>query len=69
MNPIAITTQALPGRQLPPGWKPEITTSTFDQRDLANIEPRWSTKLSAENLQRDSRLSPHPSWGDLLGQR
>lgn len=70
-NPIAITPQALPGRRLPPGWKPEITTHIYDQRALEDLwkAPQWSAKPPSENLQQSSRLAAHPSWSDLLGER
>ncbi len=70
-NPIAITPQGPHGRRLPLGWKPEITSGAYDQRTLEDLwkAPQWSAKPPSENLQQSSRLSAHPSWSDLLGER
>jgi hypothetical protein len=71
INPVAITPQAIAGRRLPPDWKAQTTGGNYDQRDLENMwrTPQWSAKINSENVQREARLTRHPSWDDLLGER
>jgi hypothetical protein len=73
-NPIAARVLPLAGRQLPPDWQQQAAqnrSQAYDQRDLENMwrTPEWSAKINAENVQREARLTRHPSWDELLGER
>ncbi len=69
-NPIAAVVQPLQGRRLPSGWKPEITTRTYDQRQLEELwkNPQWSARKQAENIQQSARLNTPPTWDELFGR-
>jgi hypothetical protein len=67
-NPIAIRVQPMAGRQLPADFHraPAPAAGNFDQRPLSEMwkDPRWSSKLNADNVQntiRGARLSSTPS--------
>jgi hypothetical protein len=70
-NPIHIAISPMAGRTLPTNWQQNLGAidKPFDQRDHAKLEPQWRARSASENLQRDSRLSAHPSWSELFGQR
>jgi hypothetical protein len=67
---IAITPQALAGRQLPSNWRENAQNAggTYDRRDLENLwkSPNWSSKLNCENVIRDARLT---SWNEIVGEK
>jgi len=65
-NPIAATVQPLQGKQMAPDWQQQTQDfgGNFDRRDLEKLwlNPHWSSKLSADNVDniiRNSRLSSY----------
>ena len=64
-NPIAAVVQPLQGKQMPGDWQKQTQDfgGNFDRRDLENMwkTPNWSSKLSADNVIRASRLSSYGS--------
>jgi len=69
-NPIAAMVQPLAGRKLQPEWQQNVEKvgGTYDRRDLENMwrTPQWSSKINAENVIRDARLS---TWKETLGEK
>jgi hypothetical protein len=65
-NPIAATVLPLQGKQMEPNWQKQTQDfgGNFDRRDLEKLwlNPQWSSKLSADNVDnviRNSRLSSY----------
>ena len=69
-NPIAARVEALAGRKLQPDWQQNLENvgGTYDRWDLEIMwrTPQWSSKINAENVIRDARLS---TWKETLGEK
>lgn len=65
-----IVPAALAGRRLENGWDQNLGQigGTYDKRKMEDLwkNPQWSSKINAENVIRDARLS---SWKETLGEK
>ncbi len=71
-NPKHITSQPLPGLQLPDDWRNSTADygGIYDRRDLANLWRQGSTnkKIEIVSPTRNARLQPL-SWNDIYGEK
>lgn len=66
-NPIAAVVLPLQGKQMAPDWQKQTQEfgGNFDRRDLSTMwmNPQWSSKLSADNVDNVIRASRLSSYG------
>jgi len=71
-NPLHITSQPLPGKQLPDDWRNSTADhgGNFDRRNLSEMWKQESTnkKIEVDSPTRNARLKTL-TWNEIYGQR